>query len=154
MTTLPTTMAGLRGIGRRDQHQRYPGILGFVGHKLPQLIEGPTVLVVALRLTALGALPNAGQVFQGNLPLALAGRLDDPSADDVVNRPHMPFLSARQPFQEPFGPPCAFGLQSTADFGVVGTETLDLGRFVHRAIGIHGHATSAQINAQRAGWCG
>ena len=159
MPTFATAMTGFRGIGRIDQYQQHPGILGFVGDKLPELIEGPTVLGVALRLAAFRALPDARQVFHRNLPLAGACRLDDPPADDVVNRAHMPLLTARQPFQESFGSRCAFGLKRTADFGIVGAETLDLRRFIGHAIGIHRHAASAQINAQSfwrrlRGWSG
>ena len=55
----PTLMTGLRGIGRIDQDNRDPRILRLVDQELPELIEGPTVLVVALGFTALGALPTA-----------------------------------------------------------------------------------------------
>jgi len=70
MPTMATPMAGLGCIGRTNEPDRHTSALGFVDHILSQLVERPTVVVVALRLAHLGALSDARQIFQGNLTLS------------------------------------------------------------------------------------
>src|SRR5438128_4090289 len=98
MTTGTTAMTGLGGIGRINQYQWHAGVLRFVCDALSELGERPTVVVVALGFPALRPLPNAGQVFQGNLALGGVGRLHQAFADCVVDVAHMPSLPTRQAF--------------------------------------------------------
>ena len=150
---MPTQMAGFRGIGRIDQHDRDARSLRLVGHKLPQLIERPTVVVVALRFADFRPLPDAFEVFEGNLTLGSLSLLDKLFTDRVVNRAHMTCLFAGQPFQKPFGFFRAFALERAPDFRVVGTQTVHLCGFVGPCIGIDRHTPPAKIDTQRARGC-
>ena len=150
MAHMVAPMTGLRGIGRIHKHQRHTSGVRLVGHKLPQLVEAPAMVAIPLLLAELGPLSNARQVFEGNLALCRLGFLDELLADPVVNRSHMALLSPRQPFQQAFGLLCAFGLERTPHLGVVGTQLMDLSRFLARGIGIDRHTASAQINTERA----
>src|SRR5262245_12399487 len=150
MPMLTTQMAGL---GRRrwiDKHQRHTHCRSFVGHELPQLEEAPTLVTVPMRLADLGPLPYARQIFTGNLALGSDSLVDELLADGVVDRSHVATLSSRQPVQQPIGFLCAFGLERTSDFGVVGTQPVNLGSFIECGIRIDGHAASTKINPQRA----
>src|SRR5215216_3348159 len=152
MTEMVATMTDFRGIGRIDQYQRHTSRFRLVGHKLPQLVEAPTVVRVALRLADLGALPNARQIFEGYLALGGLGLLDKLFTDAMVDRSHMALLPPRQPFQKPFGFLRAFGLERTSDLGIVGTQSVDLGCFIGLCVGINRDPASTKINAKRA--CG
>lgn len=153
MATRTTLMTGSRGVGGIDRHHGHTSVLRLVHHELPELVEGPTVVAVALGFADPGALPNAGQVFESNLSSCGACRLDNLTANDMVERSHMPSLPTRQAFQGAFGALRPFGLEGTADCGVVGTQPHDGGGFVGSSIGIHRDTPSAQINTQRTGWC-
>ena len=150
--TMPTPMAGLRGISRINQDDRHASRLRLVRHELPQLVKRPTVVMVALSFADFRALSDAIQVLQGNLSLCGCCGRDELLTDPVVDRSHVTCLSAGEPFQKPFGFFRAFALKRTSDFGIVGTEPLDLCGFVRVLIGIHGHTPSAKINAQRPSW--
>ena len=93
MSTMPTQMAGLRGIGRINEHQRDTSGVGLIGHELPQLVEAPTVVVVALWLANPCPLTDARQIFQGNLPLCCLRLLDKSFTDRMVDRSHMALLA-------------------------------------------------------------
>jgi hypothetical protein len=150
MPTRPTTMTGLGGVGRIDEHDRHTSILRFVRHKLPQLVERPTVVLVALELADLGPLSHAGQVFQRNLSVRGLCRLDKRFADLMVDMAHMAVLSSRQPFQKPFGSQGAFPLESLPDFGIVRPNPLDFEGLIHRGVRIHCHTALSQINPKGA----
>jgi hypothetical protein len=153
MPTLMTQMTCLRRIGRINKHKRHASRFSLVGHKLPQLVEAPTVVVVALGSTDLRPLANASQIFEGHLAPSGLCLLDKLLTDPVVDRSHMALLSSRQPFQKPFGFLRAFRLERTSDLGVVGTHPIDFGGFIGLCIGIDRHTSSAQIDAQRARGC-
>jgi len=136
------------------QHQRHASGLSFVRHKLSQLVEAPTVVAIALRLADPGALANARQILQGNPLLRSLCRLNKLFADAVVNRSHVALFSAREPSQQPFGFFRAFALERAPDFRVVRTEAVDFRSFVGFGTGIHRDTPSAEIDTQRAGWCG
>jgi len=148
MPTMTAQMAGLRRVGRVNQHERHTSRLRFVCHKLPQLVERPTVVAVALRLADLRALANTRQIFEGNLPLRGLGRCDNLRTDRVVDRAHMALLSAREPLQKPCGFFRAFALERAPDFGIARTKAVDLRGFVGMGIRIDGHTAPAKINAQ------
>ena len=150
MATVATAMAGLRRIGRINKYNDYPSILGFVVHKLPQLIERPGVVLRPMHLADLRALPYPGQLFEGDGFLSRPGRGNKLFADDVVDRAHMTPLLSREPFQEPFGSPCAFGLERTSDFEGVGTERLDSRAFIGSPQRIDGNPSTAQVDTQHA----
>jgi hypothetical protein len=48
-----------------------------VRHKLPQLVEAPTVVAIPVRLADLRPSSDARQIFEGNLPMARITRLAD-----------------------------------------------------------------------------
>jgi hypothetical protein len=146
MTTGTTLMTGLRRIRRIDEHDRHTRSLGFVCNELPQLEEAPTVVAVALRLTHPGALSDARQIFQGNLPLSGLCCPDDLLTDAVVDCAHMACLSAREPFQKPGGFFRAFALERTPDLGIMGTQGVDLPRLVDGSLRIDRHTPAAKIN--------
>lgn len=148
MTTYTTLMTGLRGIGRINEDHRNPSVLGFVRHKLLQLVKAPTLVAVALWLPYTGPLADTRQIFQGNLPLGGLCRLNDPLTDAVVNRAHMALLSAGEPLQKPDGFFRAFALERTPHFGIVGTQVVDLRGVIGRTIGINSDTPSAKINSQ------
>lgn len=153
MTQMVAPMTDFRGVSRIDKHQRDTSRLSLVGDKLPQLVKRPTGVAVALRLAHLRPLPNARQVFQGNLALRRMSFLDKLFADPVVDRSHVALLSPRQPFQKPLRFLRAFGLKRTPDFGIAGTHAVDLGGFVELLVGIDCDTASPEINTQRACGC-
>ena len=153
MPTMVAQMTGLRGIGRLNEHQRHACGLRLVGHKLPQLEEAPAGVAVSLWLANPRPLPDARQIFQGNLTPCGLRLLDKLFTDRMVDRSHMALLASRQPFQKSFGFFRAFGLERTPDLGIVGTHAVHFGGFVGLCIGIDRHTPSAKINAERARWC-
>src|SRR5712691_725757 len=120
--TMPTPMAGLRGISRINQDDRHASRLRLVRHELPQLVKRPTVVMVALSFADFRALSDAIQILQGNLSLCGCCGRDELLTDPVVDRSHVTCLSAGEPFQKPFGFFRAFALKRTSDFGIAGTE--------------------------------
>ena len=58
MATGTAAMTGFRGIGGINQHEGDASILRFIGDELPQLVECPTVVAIALDSADLGALPD------------------------------------------------------------------------------------------------
>ncbi len=150
MATTTAQMACLRRVGRINKHQRHTSRLRLVGHKLPQLVEAPTVVAIPLRFVDLRPLSDALEVFQGNLPLGGLGCFDKLFADRVVDRSHMPCLSAREPFQKSLGFFRAFALERPEDLRVVGTQALHLRGFVGACIRIDRYTASAKINTKRA----
>jgi hypothetical protein len=150
MATIATAMARFRGGGRVYQHDGKARILRLVLDELPQLIEGPGMVLRPLGFPHLGALPYPGQIFQGKgFTHGLCGG-HQPFTDDVVDRAHMTLLVSRQPFQEPFGSLRAFGLERTPDLEGVGAERLYGVAFVDGALRIHGDTSAAQIDTEDA----
>ena len=150
MATVATAMTGFRSVGRINHHHGQASRLRFVLHELPQLIEGPGMVQCPLCLAHFGPLAYPGQVFQGDsLPRDLC-RGDELFTDDVVDRPHMAPLMSRQPFQEAYGPSCAFSLERTSNLEVVGTELLHRRAFVGTPCRIDGNPSATQVNTQHA----
>ncbi|MCI0461271.1 MAG: hypothetical protein L0Z62_30355 [Gemmataceae bacterium] len=150
MTTFAATMTGLAGVGRIDKNDRHTGNLRFVGDELPQLVERPTFLAVAVLSACLGALTDAGQVFQGNSATRSESEVYQAAADDVVDVGGVFPFAATEPFQEAVCPLRAFALNGTPDFRVVLAESIDLRGFMDVPIRIDGHAPPAKINAKDA----
>ena len=153
MTTGTTQMTRLRRVGRINEDHRNTSAFGFVVNELPQLEKRPTVVVVPLGLADLCTLRNARQFFQGNLALRGLCGFHELLADPVVHRSHMALLSARQPFQKPFGFFRAFALERAPDFRVVATEPLYLRSFVVCAVRIDRDTPPVKSNTQRACGC-
>ena len=62
-------VAHLRRIGGGNEMHHHTSRLGLIGHKGAQLVEGPTVAFAAFGLLPgllVGALPDTGQIFQGD----------------------------------------------------------------------------------------
>ncbi len=81
VSTLRTRAAGVAWV-YQDQTHASPGCL--VGEKLPQLIEGPGMPLIALCPSNRSSLPNAGQVFQRECLAGRSGFLHERLADAVV----------------------------------------------------------------------
>ncbi len=150
MTTGTAAVAGLRCVCWINQHDRHASVLRFISDVLSELVERPTVVLGALGLADPRPLPDAGQIFESNLPVTGRCRLDELLADSVVNRAHMPSLPARQAFQGASGALRPFGLKRAADFTVVAAELLDRSPFIDGRIGIDRDTMPAQIDTQRA----
>lgn len=157
MIALAANMARLAGVGRIDEYDRHANGQRFVGDELPQLVERPAFLMVAILLSALAALTNAGQVFQGNRSAGFPSKVYQPSADDVVDVGGVFPFAAGQPFQEATRLLRAFALNGSPDFGVVFAEPVYLLSFVDIAVRIDSHAPPSQIDAKdflRLHWFG
>ena len=120
MTATRTTLASVFGVDFDDFHAEG---LRFVGQKLFELVEGPSVQVGALFLSKFTSFPDASEVFNRNrwVP-GRVGEFHDAPANDMIFVSLKTLLSTRQPFQ---GSPrtvatrrCLFLLERCADFGV------------------------------------
>jgi len=102
-TEMQTAMTHLGGIRRRDHEQQYTRQMGFIRHKLPELIEGPTIATAPFRLGSglrVRAFSNAGQVFQRQSGLLRLRGLDKRLCNDMVGVALEPPLPPRQPCQK------------------------------------------------------
>ena len=100
---MQTAMAHLRCIGRWHQNHRDTCQCRLIGHVLSQLEEGPTIPTTPFFLAPgllIGALTNAGQVFQRNASVGRPCRRDQGLGDDVVCVALKALLCPRQPVQE------------------------------------------------------
>ena len=96
-------MAHLRRIGRRNEMHHDPSVFSLVRHELPQLEEGPTIAAPAFRLLPgllVGALADAGQVFQGEGTTGAEGIANQVFADFVVGLALKAVFTPRQPCQK------------------------------------------------------
>lgn len=153
MAQMVAQMAGFRGVGRIDKDQGHASRFCLIGHKLPQLIEAPTVVGIPVLSAHLRPLPDARQIFEGNLALCRLGLLDKLLTDAVVNCSHMALFFAREPFQKPPGFFRAFALERAPDLGMMGTQLMYRCSFIRRGIGVNSDTASAQVNPQRAYGC-
>ena len=88
-------------LGNEMHHET--GIVGLIGHERPQLVEGPTVTAAPLRFLPgllVGALPDAGQIFQGDGTTGAEGRANQVLADLMVGLALKAGFTPRQPCQK------------------------------------------------------
>ncbi len=157
MAALAATMASLTGVSRIDEYDRHASGQRFVGDELPQLVERPTFLAIAVLLAALGPLANASQFLKCDCPSGPQSEVHETAADDVVDMGGVFPFAAGQPFQEATRLLRAFPLNGSPDFGVVFAEPVYLLSFVDIAIRIDSHASPSQIDAKdfpRLHWFG
>lgn len=91
--------ASFRGISRRYKNNLYAFCLGFILHKLPELVERPTVMQAFLRLAQalVGGLTDTRQILQGNR--LIVGFCYDAVADRVINIFNRTLFLPTKPFQ-------------------------------------------------------
>ena len=81
---MSTPGAHLRGVLGIDDLKQHAGLFGFIGDKLPELIESPATHAVALRLAKPGSLSDAFEVFKDNTSQSAFSLLKDTLGEDVV----------------------------------------------------------------------
>src|SRR5215211_459527 len=117
LLAVPALVAGLRGVGRIDAHERYPGKPGFVFEEAAKLPEGPLAVPTTLRSPEplAGAFPDAFEIFEGYAPVGLLRLAYDALAEYVVRIAFEPTLFAGQLLQVPLCGLRARRLQLRAD---------------------------------------
>ena len=111
----PAERACLARIGGVDVNHGEPKGLGFVGHKVLQLPEGPTMQPRPDPLTGLDVLPDMGQVLHADLGGSRGhGFRNNGFADLVVHMFDMPTLPTGDSLELALGSAATVGLETTA----------------------------------------
>lgn len=148
MPTGTTAMTGLRRIGWVNQALPHARIFSLVSDEGSQLVEGPTLLPIALRFPDLRALADPGQVFERKVAVGLNGGVDDMSTDHMVDMSHMSSLTPGQAFQGSLRAFRPFPLQRPTDLRVMLAEFIDFIRFVDRTIRVNGDPATTEIHTK------
>jgi hypothetical protein len=108
---LPTLAAFLAGMPGVNQQQWNPRKQALVFQELPQLVESSIAVSGSLLLANPGLLANAFQVFDGNRPLRVLGKINQPPTDTVIHILLKPGLSPGKLFEPALGGPGSYRLQ-------------------------------------------
>ena len=116
---------GPRGVARVDDMQINAVHQGLVGHKGPELSEGPVVQPVSLGFSGRNLVPDAGKIFDGD-PGASAFGLGNKVLGDVVVDPRLKtVLPVGQFFQSSFAGLRSLLLKRSSSFLIPETLVLD-----------------------------
>jgi hypothetical protein len=87
LIAVPALVAGLRGVGRIDADEGYPGKPGLVLEEAAKLSESPLAVPTTLRSPKplAGALPDAFEIFEGYPPVGLFSLAYDAFAEYMVS---------------------------------------------------------------------
>src|SRR5690606_28763178 len=110
---MPTAGAAAGSVPRINDLEGHTGEGALVFELGAEVVEGPTVVPVALRLPDAHPVTDAGQVLDTHAFPFGCGLVYDAPADLVVDRLLEASLSAPEPSQDALRAPCAFGLERT-----------------------------------------
>ena len=147
-------VAGLTGIGRRNQYHRHPSNGSLVGHKHPELVERPVVSPAPLSLAPrllIQALSNACQVLKSQCRTNSLGIPDQGFADVVVQPCLVAPFSPREPSQQSPRAASAFGLNLGAYTAEPVADGLDVRSTPRASVASGGDIPPAQVNSDYLG---
>jgi len=143
-------VAGLAGIGGRNQYHRHSSNGSLVGHKHPELVERPVIGSTAFSFTPrflIQALSDACQVLKSQCCTNGLGIPDQGSADVVVQPCLIAPFPPRKPTKQSSRRPRAFGLNLGAYTAEPVTDGLDVFSTPRTPVTSGGYIPPAQVNS-------
>lgn len=117
-TKLTATRTDMGCIFRVNKKHRHTSLKSLVSNKSLELPERPRLMQISSIFALLGVFPNVSKIFHNN-NISCFKVINDSPADSMVDVSHDSSLLAREPSQELFSSPRAFGLKRRAKLAIL-----------------------------------
>ena len=145
---ITTSNARPRCVARVNDYHRDARRFALVGHKRPQLCEGPRKPFVALSPSHRNPLTDALKVFQRDCPLLNECFVDEMTTDVMIDPPLIAGLFLPDALQVPFGRLGTAGLKPLTEPLEAAATLPDARARVHIAVAVYSELDDTQVNAQ------